>query len=162
MEPRPAQNRMVRSHLDPGPLPANDADIAFAPLTQLSRWIENRQLSSERLTNLYLERLERSNPQLRCVITLTREHALAAARQADGEIAAGRYRGPLHGIPRGAKDLLDTRGIATTFGAEPFRNRVPQTDAGGGETPGGGRGRVGDEAKHGRSGSERYLVCRTD
>ena len=63
------------------------------------------------------------------MITLTREHALAQARQADAEIAAGHYRGPLHGIPWGAKDLLDTAGIATTYGAEPFRNRVPAADA---------------------------------
>src|SRR6202012_4905879 len=64
-----------------------------------------------------------------CVITLTREHALEQARQADQEIAAGKYRGPLHGIPWGAKDLLDTAGIATTYGAEPFRNRIPDKNA---------------------------------
>src|SRR5208337_1740606 len=65
----------------------------------------------------------------RCVITLTREHALAQARQADAEIAAGKYRGPLHGIPWGAKDLLDTAGIPTTWGAEPYRDRVSAADA---------------------------------
>ncbi len=95
----------------PEPLPANDEDIAFAPVTQLSRWIEQRKLTSERLTNIYLARLEQFNPKLRCVITLTRELALQQARQADQEIAAGKYRGPLHGIPWGAKDLLDTAGI---------------------------------------------------
>ena len=89
----------------------------------------SRKLTSSRLTKIYLERLERFHGQLRCVITLTREHALQQARQADEEIAAGHYRGPLHGIPWGAKDLLDTAGIATTYGAEPFRNRVPAADA---------------------------------
>jgi Asp-tRNA(Asn)/Glu-tRNA(Gln) amidotransferase A subunit family amidase len=94
-----------------------------------ARWLEARTLSSERLTRIYLERLSRFDPQLRCVITLTPELALRQARQADDEIRAGRYRGPLHGIPWGAKDLLDTAGIPTTYGAEPFRQRVPQTDA---------------------------------
>ena len=87
-----------------------------------------RKLSSTRLTKIYLERLKRFDPQLRCVITLCEEHALKQAAQADREIAAGRYRGPLHGIPWGAKDLLDTAGIATTYGAEPFRHRVPKDD----------------------------------
>ncbi len=96
---------------------------------KLSRWIEQRKLTSERLTNLYLERLVRFNPKLRCVITLTRELALTQARQADKEIRSGKYRGPLHGIPWGAKDLVDTAGIPTTYGAEPFRDRVPTQDA---------------------------------
>jgi len=125
----PASNEFVRSKTGPGPLPKNDEDIAFAPVTQLSLWIQQRKLTSERLTRLYLARLEQFNPKLRCVITLTRELALAQARNADQEIAAGNYRGPLHGIPWGAKDLLDTAGIPTTYGAEPYRNRIPTTDA---------------------------------
>jgi Asp-tRNA(Asn)/Glu-tRNA(Gln) amidotransferase A subunit family amidase len=125
----PERARFIRSQADPGPLPENDEDIAFASLTQLSRWIEGRKISSERLTHIYLERLERFNPKLRCVITLTRELALTQAKKADAEIAAGNYRGPLHGIPWGTKDLLDTAGIPTTYGAEPFRNRVPTEDA---------------------------------
>jgi Asp-tRNA(Asn)/Glu-tRNA(Gln) amidotransferase A subunit family amidase len=125
----PERERFVRSKADPGPLPANDADIAFATLTQLSRWIESGKLSSERLTNIYLDRLQRFDPKLHCVITLTRDLALAQAKKADEEIAAGQYRGPLHGIPWGTKDLLDTAGIPTTYGAEPFRNRVPTEDA---------------------------------
>jgi Asp-tRNA(Asn)/Glu-tRNA(Gln) amidotransferase A subunit family amidase len=125
----PADDRFIRSHADPGPLPAKDEDIAFAPLTQLSRWVEQRKLTSERLTRLYLQRMERFNPELRCVITVTPELALAQAKRADEEIAAGKYRGPLHGIPWGGKDLLDTAGIPTTYGAEPFRNRVPVKDA---------------------------------
>jgi Asp-tRNA(Asn)/Glu-tRNA(Gln) amidotransferase A subunit family amidase len=125
----PQRDRFTRSDADPGPLPANDEDLAFASVTRLSRWIETRKLSSQRLTNLYLERLLRFNPKLRCVITVTRELAIAQAKQADEEIAAGKYRGPLHGIPWGTKDLLDTAGIPTTYGAEPFRNRVPAEDA---------------------------------
>lgn len=125
----PQRERFVRSLAESVPLPENDVDIAYAPVTQLSCWIETKRLSSERLTSIYLKRLEAFNPQLRCVITLVREQALAQARRADAEIAAGNYRGPLHGIPWGAKDLLDTAGIATTYGAEPLRNRVPETDA---------------------------------
>ena len=98
-------------------------------MTKLSRWIEQRKLTSQRLTQIYLTRLERFDPKLHCVITLTRELALAQARKADEEIAAGNYRGPLQGIPWGAKDLLDTAGIPTTYGAEPYRNRVPSEDA---------------------------------
>jgi Asp-tRNA(Asn)/Glu-tRNA(Gln) amidotransferase A subunit family amidase len=123
------QSRFVPSTVDPGPLPAKDADIAYAPLTQLAGWIARRQISSERLTHLYLERLSRHDRTLRCVITLTPERALAAARVADQEIARGHYRGPLHGIPWGAKDLIDTAGIRTTYGAEPYRERVPTSDA---------------------------------
>jgi Asp-tRNA(Asn)/Glu-tRNA(Gln) amidotransferase A subunit family amidase len=125
----PQFDRFIRSKSDPGPLPANEEDIAFAPITHLSRWIESRKLSSQRLTNIYLARLQQFDSKLRCVITLTRELALAQATQADEEIAAGKYRGPLHGIPWGTKDLLDTAGIPTTYGAEPFRNRVPSEDA---------------------------------
>ncbi len=122
-------NTFIRSNAAKHPLPANEEEIAFAPVAQLSRWIELRQLTSERLTGIYLKRLEQFDPKLHCVITLTRDHALEQARQADKEIAAGHYRGPLHGIPWGAKDLLDTAGIPTTYGAEPFRNRVPAVDS---------------------------------
>jgi Asp-tRNA(Asn)/Glu-tRNA(Gln) amidotransferase A subunit family amidase len=125
----PARDRFARSAADPGPLPKSDADIAFAPVSALSRWIEKRALTSERLTGIYLARIERFDPKLKCVITLTRDIALSQARRADAEIAAGRYRGPLHGIPWGTKDLLDTKGIRTTYGAEPYRNRVPDADA---------------------------------
>ncbi len=125
----PARNRFVRTKSLPGPLPARDDDIAFAPVAILSRWIENKTLSSERLTRIYLDRIQRFDPKLRAVITLTRDHALAQAKKADQEIAAGKYRGALHGIPYGVKDLLDTAGIATTYGAEPFRNRIPAKDS---------------------------------
>jgi Asp-tRNA(Asn)/Glu-tRNA(Gln) amidotransferase A subunit family amidase len=123
------KNVFVRSKIDPGPVPTNEEDIAFAPVTKLSRWIEQKNLTSSRLTEIYLMRLQQYNPKLRCVITLTKELALQQAKQADAEIAAGRYRGPLHGIPWGGKDLLDTKGIPTTYGAEPYRNRIPKDDA---------------------------------
>ena len=123
--PAPTRDVFVRSAAGAQPLPASDADIAFAPVTQLSRWIEQKQLTSGRLTRIYLQRIDTLDPKLRCVITKTADHALAQAAQADAEVAAGRYRGPLHGIPYGVKDLLDTAGIATTYGAEPFRTRVP-------------------------------------
>ncbi len=125
----PEQDRFARGDADPGPLPGNEEDIAFATVSRLSRWIEKRQITSERLTQIYLDRLRRFDPRLRCVITLTPEPALEQARRVDAEIAAGHYRGPLHGIPWGAKDLLDTAGIATTYGAEPFQHRVPAKNA---------------------------------
>jgi Asp-tRNA(Asn)/Glu-tRNA(Gln) amidotransferase A subunit family amidase len=125
----PTRDTFVRSTSEAVPLPTSDADIAFSPVTQLSRWIEQKTLTSERLTNIYLHRIEQFDPKLRCIITLTKDVALARAKKADAEIAAGRYRGPLHGIPFGVKDLLDTAGIATTYGAEPFRHRVPAADS---------------------------------
>jgi Asp-tRNA(Asn)/Glu-tRNA(Gln) amidotransferase A subunit family amidase len=109
--------------------PFPDNDLAFSRVTDLSRMIENRELTSERLTEIYLARLQQYDTKLRCVITLCADHARAQAKQADTEIAAGKYRGPLHGIPWGAKDLLDTADIPTTYGAEIFRNRVPSADA---------------------------------
>jgi Asp-tRNA(Asn)/Glu-tRNA(Gln) amidotransferase A subunit family amidase len=125
----PARDAFVRSADSHAPLPSNDGDIAFAPVTRLSRWIESRALTSERLTTIYLRRIEQFDSKLRCVITVVKDAALSRARQADAEIASGNYRGPLHGIPYGVKDLLDTAGIATTYGAEPYRNRVPAANA---------------------------------
>jgi len=125
----PARDVFVRGAGVGVPLPASDSDIAFAPVTQLSRWIEQRALTSERLTTIYLNRIAHYDTRLRAIITLTKDIALTQAKQADAEIAAGHYRGPLHGIPFGVKDLLDTAGVATTYGAEPFRTRVPSSDA---------------------------------
>jgi len=122
------QDRFFRS-TEAASLPTKDEDIAFSTVAQLSRWIEKRQLTATRLTNIYLQRLDKFNPQLRCAITITRDLALQQAKQADEEIARGKYRGPLHGIPFGVKDLLDTAGIPTTYGAEPYRNRLPKEDA---------------------------------
>ena len=115
-----SRDRFVRSHADARPIPLSDDAIAFSPVTDLSTWIESRKLTSERLTTIYLSRIERLDEKIRSVITLTRDHALTRAKTADAEIAAGKYRGPLHGIPYGVKDLLDTKDIATTYGAEPL------------------------------------------
>lgn len=112
-----------------GSLPANAEDIAFAPLWALSEWVRTRLISSADLTELYLERLKRIGPGLECVVTLTEDLARSQAAAADHEIAAGNYRGPLHGIPWGGKDLLDTKGIATTWGAMPYKDRVATGDA---------------------------------
>lgn len=103
---------------------ANLEELAFLSVAQLAKLIQLRQITSVQLTKMYLERLKRYDPVLHCVVTLTEELALKQARQADREIAAGHYRGPLHGIPYGAKDLLATRGIKTTWGAEPYRDQV--------------------------------------
>ncbi|UCD75365.1 MAG: amidase [Phycisphaerales bacterium] len=123
------QRPLVPSDDETGSLPDSDEDIAFAPVTKLSHWIERRQLSSLRLTKLYLDRLKRIGPKLECVVTLTEDLALSQARRADEELAGGLYRGPLHGIPWGAKDLFDTAGIRTSWGATPYSDRVPDNDA---------------------------------
>ena len=129
IEAGPSRDRFVRSNAGDAPLPSSDEAIAFAPVTELAGWIQSRTLTSQRLTNIYLSRIERFDGKIRSVITITKDQALARARQADAEIASGKYRGPLHGIPYGVKDLLDTKDIATTYGAEPFRNRVPAADS---------------------------------
>ncbi len=110
-------------------LPSDARDLAFAPLTTLADLLRRRVVTSERLTNLYLDRLERHNPRLLFATSLLRERALERARAADAEIAHGRYRGPLHGIPWGAKDLLAVAGAPTTWGASPFREQRFETDA---------------------------------
>ena len=125
----PVKDEFSRSSAAVPSLPGREEDIAYAPVVWLSEWVRTRKITSVKLTEIYLKRLEKYGPQLHCVITLTRDHAMKQAKQADAEIAAGKYRGPLHGIPWGAKDLLDTAGIATTYGAEPYRDRVPVEDA---------------------------------
>jgi len=104
-------------------------DLAFQPVTVLASLIEARKITSTDLTKMYLARLERYGGPLHCVVTLTEELALAQAANADKELKAGRYRGPLHGIPWGAKDLFATKGIRTTWGAKPYENQVPDIDA---------------------------------
>lgn len=121
--------RVVRSEGEPGPVPQSDVDLAYAPVMSLSRWIERGDLTSERLTRVCLERLEKHGPALECVVTLLPERAMEKAKRADAEIKAGRYRGPLHGIPWGAKDLFDTAGTKTTWGATPYKDRVAERDA---------------------------------
>jgi Asp-tRNA(Asn)/Glu-tRNA(Gln) amidotransferase A subunit family amidase len=111
------------------PDPAQAVDIAFATVHQLGALLRARAVTSLELTELYLERLTRFGPALRCVVTLTEDLALEQARRADVELAEGRVRGPLHGIPWGAKDLLSTRAYATTWGTGLFREREIGTDA---------------------------------
>src|SRR5689334_17168419 len=104
-------------------------ELLHAPVRDLAERLRTRRLSSKALTEAYLERLEKVGPKLAAVVTVTRERALQEAEAADREIVAGRYRGPLHGIPYGAKDLLATRGIPTTWGAEPYKDQVFDHDA---------------------------------
>jgi Asp-tRNA(Asn)/Glu-tRNA(Gln) amidotransferase A subunit family amidase len=120
----PQANRVRSSQSAVPRLPGSDVDIAFAPVIELAHWIRTRQLSSVRLTGIYLERLKKIGPKLECVVHLTEDLAMQQARKADQEIAAGHHRGLLHGIPWGAKDLLATAGIPTTWGAEPYRDQV--------------------------------------
>ena len=109
--------------------PSNDEELAFYPVTHLAELIRSGQIRSAELTEIYLDRLKRYDPTLHCVVTLTEDLARAQAERADEEIAAGRYRGPLHGIPWGVKDLMATRGIRTTWGAMPYKDRVIDDDA---------------------------------
>lgn len=104
-------------------------DLALLPVTTLATLLERRLVSSIDLTRMYLSRLERYGDQLECVVTLTHELALVQAVEADREIKAGRYRGPLHGVPWGAKDLFATRGARTTWGARPFEQQILDYDA---------------------------------
>lgn len=104
--------------------PDDDDVLAFLPVTELSALVRSQQVTSTDLTKLYLARLKRFDPMLKCVVTLTEDLALKQAAKADAEIAAGIYRGPLHGIPWGAKDLISYPGYPTTWGAKPFKDRV--------------------------------------
>jgi Asp-tRNA(Asn)/Glu-tRNA(Gln) amidotransferase A subunit family amidase len=110
-------------------LPVDRKELAFYSITQLSSLLRARKITSTELTQFYLDRLKTYGPPLECVVTLTEELALEQAARADREIAAGRYRGPLHGIPWGAKDLLATKGIRTTWGVAPYKDRVFEEDA---------------------------------
>jgi Asp-tRNA(Asn)/Glu-tRNA(Gln) amidotransferase A subunit family amidase len=112
-----------------GRLPSDETKLAFSSVAELSLLIKSRTLTSERLTRLYLERIKRYQPMLQCVVTVTESLAIAQARKADGEIAAGKYRGPLHGIPYAAKDLLTTKKYPTTWGSVPFKEQVIDEDA---------------------------------
>lgn len=127
--PRPAPNPSVWSGRDAGPAPASPEDLAFAPIWQLSQWLHARTVRSTDLTRLCLDRLQRHDPALKCVAHLCTDRAMAAAARADAELDAGRIRGPLHGVPYGLKDLFDSEGIPTQWGAEPYQGRVPGADA---------------------------------
>ncbi|HEU5291519.1 MAG TPA: amidase [Cyclobacteriaceae bacterium] len=104
-------------------LPVNREELAFYPVYKLATLIRNKKITSVELTKLYLNRLKKFGDTLQCVITLMEESALKQAKQADDEIAKGKYRGPLHGIPYGVKDLLAVEGTKTTWGAAPFKDQ---------------------------------------
>ncbi|MGK2936180.1 MAG: amidase [Gemmatimonadaceae bacterium] len=126
----PAEPRRVeRPSMRPGAIPRDLEELAFASVAELGALVRARRVTSTQLTEMYLARIKRLDPSLHAVITLTEERARAQALAADQEIARGRYRGPLHGIPWGAKDLLAVRGYKTTWGAGPYREQVIDHDA---------------------------------
>src|ERR1700737_2272655 len=124
-KPRP----MVRSRAHLRPPPKDAGGLACLPVTELSELLRRRRVTSLELTQMYLARLKRYDPVLKCVISLTEDRAFERAHEADAEIRRGKYRGPLHGIPWGAKDLLAVRGYKTTWGAGPFKDQVIDADA---------------------------------
>jgi Asp-tRNA(Asn)/Glu-tRNA(Gln) amidotransferase A subunit family amidase len=125
----PRHSRLRPSEADPGALPARDEDVAFAPVARLSQWIRRGVLTSRKLTEIYLARIAEHAGALECFVTVTADLARAQADAADALLRAGTWLGPLHGIPYGLKDLFDTRGIRTTWGATPYKDRVPDRDA---------------------------------
>ena len=127
--PSEPRRPMVRSRVAHRAVPADIDELAFLPVTELSEMLRRRRVTSLELTQMYLARLKRYDPVLRCVISLTEDRAFKQAYAADAEIRRGRYRGPLHGIPWGAKDLLAVRGYKTTWGAGPYRDQVIDADA---------------------------------
>src|SRR5262249_61756953 len=109
--------------------PKNLGDVALASVRELAELVRSKKVSSSALTEMYLERLKRYDPTLKFVITLTEDRARAQAKDADREIAAGKYRGPLHGLPWGAKDLLAVKGYRTTWGGGGFEDQKIDEDA---------------------------------
>ena len=112
-----------------GPVPTSPDEIAFLPAYRLAALLKERKVSSLQLTDIYLARLKRLNPVLLCAVTIMEEQARAEAAKADAEIKAGRYRGPLHGLPYGLKDIFSIKGVPTTWGAADFENRIIDEDA---------------------------------
>jgi len=112
-----------------GAVPASDDEIAFLPAHRLSALLKEKKITSARLTDIYLARLKKYDPTLLCAVTIMESQARAEAQRADAEIAAGKYRGALHGIPYGIKDLFSTKGVPTTWGSEEFKDRVIDEDA---------------------------------
>jgi Asp-tRNA(Asn)/Glu-tRNA(Gln) amidotransferase A subunit family amidase len=135
-DPRPPSFRMPArrgpprfSHRAPRPLPGDEADIAFASLGDLRDWIVSGALTSRRLTEIFLSRIDALGRKLECFATVTAKRALAEADAADALLRGGVNLGPLHGLPYGLKDLFDTKGIPSGWGAEPYRDRIPDADA---------------------------------
>ena len=127
--PRDAKRPMVRARVFARAVPGNLDELAFLPVTELSEMMRLRRITATQLTRMYIARIRKYDPALKCVVTLMEERAMAQARTADAEMSRGKYRGPLHGIPWGAKDLLAVRGHKTTWGAGPYRNQVIDDDA---------------------------------
>jgi Asp-tRNA(Asn)/Glu-tRNA(Gln) amidotransferase A subunit family amidase len=127
--PRGPKLKMVRSRPTITRAPVDPDELAFLPVSSLSHLMRERKITSTQLTELYLSRLKKYDPVLHCVITLTEQRARAQAAAMDAEIARGRYRGPLHGIPWGAKDLLAVKGYKTTWGAGPYKEQIIDEDA---------------------------------
>ena len=128
-QPGPEEHTFIFDPEKPVKMPVNPEELAFYPVSELSRLIYQKKITSLELTRMYLDRLKKYGDDLKCVITLTEELALKQAEKADREIAAGRWRGPLHGIPWGAKDLLATKGIKASWGAMPYKDQVFDYDA---------------------------------
>ncbi|HYW73021.1 MAG TPA: amidase, partial [Pyrinomonadaceae bacterium] len=124
----PAKLKFKFGSNDPAPYKSVE-DLAFATVPQLAELIRTRKVTSVELTKMYLDRLKKYGPKLLCVVTLTEDLAMQQAQAADDDLKRGKYRGPLHGIPWGAKDLFATKGIKTTWGAEPYRDQVIDYDA---------------------------------
>jgi len=123
------QKPFVMSNYSGTKIPENKNGLAFYSIGQLANLLKTKQITSVELTKFYLDRLKKYGPKLQCVITLTEERAMKEAKEADKEIAAGKYRGPLMGIPYGVKDLLATKQYKTTWGAMPFKGQVIDEDA---------------------------------
>jgi len=109
--------------------PANLEDVAFWPVVELAQLVKTRQVTSTELTKMYLARLHKYNPKLNCVVTFLDDVAMAQAKKADAEIAAGKYKGPLHGIPWGAKDIIAVKGYKTTWGSGAYKDQMIDSDA---------------------------------
>jgi Asp-tRNA(Asn)/Glu-tRNA(Gln) amidotransferase A subunit family amidase len=125
----PQENRVRLGESISSDLPEDDAAIAYASVVQLSRWLQSRQLSCARLTEIYLDRIARIAPKLYCYITVCADLARTYAHQMDDELRSGHSRGLLHGIPYSLKDAFDTAGIPTTWGSALYRDRTPTEDA---------------------------------
>ena len=125
----PSQKNDVRLSSIAAPLPSSKNDIAFASIVAQGAWLRSGAITSSALTEIYLERIEKYDPALRAFITVTPEIARTEALKADQDFADGKDRGPLHGIPYGLKDLADTKGVRTSWGANPYKDRIPEQDA---------------------------------
>jgi Asp-tRNA(Asn)/Glu-tRNA(Gln) amidotransferase A subunit family amidase len=125
----PVKHPTRRSRVAARAVPADLEELAFLPVTELAELVRRRKVTSTQLTEMYLGRIRKYDSVLKAVITVTEDRARAQARKADEEIARGRYRGPLHGIPWGAKDLLAVKGYKTTWGAGPYRDQMIDADA---------------------------------